>query len=237
MTLLFSCIGVCIELAVLFFISQKLTQQLFITMYWITKHRTVSISFITTLLFPGTVIHELSHLFVAEILGVHTGKLTLIPEFEDNSQDIQAGSVAIQKTDPFRRTLIGTAPLFTGLGALTAISYTIVTQWQSWVMMIERGSYWYILLCIAIIYLLFTIPNTMFSSPEDMKGVVPLLLTLSILIAGCYIAGFRIVFPNIVIETFTNTVITLAQTLGGVIGVNLILLLCSSWIKNSIRKR
>ena len=68
------------ELTALYFLSRWLTKKLYFFFLLVFKVRSVAISGVTLLLFPGTVIHELSHLFTAEILGVPTGKLNLVPE-------------------------------------------------------------------------------------------------------------------------------------------------------------
>ena len=114
------------ELFFLFFLSQRLTQSVFDLCILLFRSRSVAITIITIINFPGTVIHELSHLFTAEILGVRTGKLTLVPDFIQKDQ-IKAGSVMIAATDPFRRYLIGLAPMVTGLVAISALSYSLFT--------------------------------------------------------------------------------------------------------------
>src|SRR3989344_4103040 len=106
-----------LELIVLGFVSHWLMQSFYTLVMLLTRTRSLAVTFVSFLLFPGTVVHELSHLFTAEILGVRTGKLTLAPE-SIRSEEIQAGSVAIAKTGPFRRAFIGLAPFFVGIASL-----------------------------------------------------------------------------------------------------------------------
>src|SRR5258706_13434406 len=110
------------ELIVLYFISQRLTQAVYNLTYLLFQARSIAVTVVTLVSFPGTVIHELSHLFTAEILGVHTGKLTLVPE-NIAEEEVKAGSVMIAHSDPFRRYAIGLAPIFSGLLAITTLSY------------------------------------------------------------------------------------------------------------------
>ncbi|MCX6794337.1 MAG: hypothetical protein NTY06_04525 [Candidatus Gottesmanbacteria bacterium] len=209
------------ELFILFFLSRRLTQGTYDLCILLFRARSVAITIITILNFPGTVIHELSHLFTAEVLGVRTGKLTLVPESiqKDPSTslgtEIKAGSVMIAATDPFRRYLIGLAPIVTGLVAITAISYTLfqyVPNWGSW----EVWGYW------GGGYLLLVISNAMFSSAEDLKGFLPFIITLGIMIAAAYVAGFRVGITGPALSVSTQILDALTKSLGGVLALNII---------------
>ena len=154
------------ELIVLWFITRRLTQNLYVALFLLIRSRPIAIAIISFFFFPGTIIHELSHLFTAEILGVHTSGLTLTPEGLEES-NVRTGSVLIAKTDPIRRAVIGVAPVFVGLGALFTISYLLPQfAFSYWVLGI---GYW----------VLFAVSNTMFSSPEDMEGFPAVAITLS----------------------------------------------------------
>ena len=198
------------EFTILFFLSQSLTQSLFELCLLLFRSRSVAITIITILNFPGTVIHELSHLFTAEILGVRTGKLTLVPEsIQEN--EIKAGSVEIAQTDPFRRYLIGLAPVFIGLISVTVLSYFLSQQFSP-----------VTLLTILYFYLLLTIGNAMFSSAEDLKGFIPFILTLGIMAAGAYYAGFRVGLTGPAFSVATTILQALTKSLGGVLALNLV---------------
>jgi hypothetical protein len=196
------------ELFILFFISQWLTQSLFELCILLFRARSVGITIITILNFPGTVIHELSHLFTAEVLGVHTGKLTLVPE-SIQDDEIKAGSVMITQTDPFRRYLIGLAPMVTGLVAISALSYFLSQQY-----------YPITLLTILLFYLLLAIGNAMFSSAEDLKGFIPFILTLIIMAGAAYFAGFRVGITGPALSVATEILDALTKNLGIVLALN-----------------
>jgi len=195
-------IGIIVELIILGFLSSRLTQLSFTVLMRLTHSRSISITILTIILFPGTVIHELSHLFTAEILGVHTGKLTLAPESIE-AGEIQSGSVQVAVTDPFRRSLIGIAPTITGMITLSILSWYLSTQ------MYQVSGIKYQVLIVSIIYLIFSISNTMFTSKEDLKGVLPVALTLAIFAITFYISGIRIILP----AQFATTIVTIIQTL------------------------
>ncbi|MFH0942704.1 MAG: hypothetical protein V1810_00875 [Candidatus Beckwithbacteria bacterium] len=134
------------------------------------------------ILLPGILLHELSHILTAELLQVRTGQLNLRPSLKDNH--LQLGSAQIAQTDPFRLTLIGTAPFLTGslslwlilrLGLQFNFSLSILSNFQHLSALSP-------LIIFLFCYLLFTISNTMFSSPSDLQaGAVPLILVLIIL--------------------------------------------------------
>lgn len=213
-----------IELIALTIVSHRLTQSLYLVNYRIFHNRTVAITILTILLFPGTVVHELAHLFVAEILRVRTGKLTLVPESLDGSE-IKAGGVMIAETDPFRRTLIGLAPVYVGIVALATASYFLLQN-------INNIN----LITIIIFYIMFAISNSMFSSQEDMKGVVPFTITVSLFAGAAYMAGLRIGLTGELLTGIIRVIETLVRSLGVVIGVNIAVLLLVS-VSLSILKR
>lgn len=182
------------ELLVLWLLSRRLSQNLYIAAFLLTKSRPVAIGFLSLLFFPGTVIHELAHLFTAEILGVRTSGLTLVPEGLEE-KNVKTGSVAIAQSDPIRRAIIGIAPVFVGLGTLGILSYFLPGIWvQTQIdatqgILLSSPSVYYMLL---MIYSLFAVSNTMFSSPEDMEGFWPVVIVLSLVAGAAYIAGIRI---------------------------------------------
>jgi hypothetical protein len=207
------------ELFFLFFLSQWLTQSLFELCILLFRARSVAITIITILNFPGTVVHELSHLFTAEVLGVHTGKLTLVPE-NIQSNEVKAGSVMIAQSDLFRRYLIGLAPMITGLVAISTISYLLfqyVPHWGDW-------GYWGYL---GGGYLLLAVSNAMFSSAEDLKGFLPFIITLAIMAGAAYVAGLRIGITGPALNITTKILDALTKSLGIVLALNVAGLICT----------
>jgi len=212
-------IGIVLELIILIVLSERTTRAAFIFFLLLTKSRTVAITFITLWLFPGTVVHELSHLFTAEILGVHTGKLTVVPESIDG-QDIQSGSVEVAKTGPCRRTLIGIAPTLVGTAALSGLSYWLSTFTSTQFSTVPQR-----LLVAGIIYLILTVSTTMFSSKEDLKGALPVAILIVFVIAASYLAGFRFIPPPAIALRIEQFIRALALHLGIVVVLQLLMLL------------
>jgi len=211
------------ELLFLYLLAARLTQAIYDLTMLLTRSRAVAVTVVTLLAFPGTVIHELSHLFTAEVLGVRTGKLTLVPE-SIREEEVKTGSVMIAATDPFRRYTIGLAPVFAGLMAITALSYLLSLSTT------------YDLLSIFYFYLLFAVSNSMFSSREDLKGFIPFILTLTILIAAAYIAGIRVGLTGPILAFVIKILDALTKSLGVVLALNIIgLLLVNALIAATAR--
>src|SRR3989344_3257439 len=216
-----------IEFILLLLLSSALTKSLYNLLFVVFRVRPIAITVITLLFFPGTVIHELAHLFVAEILGVRTGKLTLAPE-SIRSEEIQAGSVAIAKTGPIRRYIIGLAPVFIGIASITILSYyfgriamNVKSQWLSHTLGTDFSVYLFIL----IAYILFAISNSMFSSPQDLKGFIPVTLTLGLIIGAGYLSGIRFGLTGQALVIVTQVLNSIVSSLGYVLALNIILLL------------
>jgi len=72
------------------------------------------------LLFPGVLLHELSHLLMARLLGVRTRGFSLRPATTPQGA-VQLGFVVVQRTDVVRSSLIGLAPLLSGIGVVLLI--------------------------------------------------------------------------------------------------------------------
>ncbi len=197
------------ELLILYLLASRLTQALYDLTVLLTRSRAVAVTVVTLLTFPGTVIHELSHLFTAEILGVRTGKLTLVPE-NVREEEVKTGSVMVAASDPFRRYAIGLAPMVWGAGAITAIAYFIAQQ---------SGN---AAILAVLYYFLFAVSNSMFSSAEDLKGFIPFILALTILIAAAYIAGIRVGLTGPILTFVTKILDALTKGLGVVLTLNVI---------------
>jgi hypothetical protein len=140
-----------------------------------------------TLFWPGTFIHEVSHFLTALFLLVPVGKLELIPEIKEKGGS-KLGSVAIAKTDPIRRFLIGVAPLLFGLGVIFTLVYFVST-----VRIIDT---WWGYLVVG--FLIFQIANSMFASKKDLEGAI--VFFVLILVVFLILILFGVDIPSILIN-------------------------------------
>lgn len=168
-----------VQILILFFVSQMLTKILSRLFYHLFKSQKIVIQLLSFLFLPGVVVHELSHLLTASMLMVPTGEVEFLPEVHGN--EVKMGSVAIAKTDPFRRFLIGVAPLILGLSML------FIFFWYFYPLK-SLLSYPTALL----FYVIFEVGNTMFSSRKDMEGALGFGIAVGFLILVGFFAGIRL---------------------------------------------
>lgn len=158
-----------IELLILFFLSRKITQKL---------AGKLSVRELALLFLPGTIIHELAHVLSAGVLLVHIGEVEFMPQ--ETPEGIKLGSAQIGHTDFIRRAIIGFAPVLLGLSIILGVSFYFISNFN--------GPWWSVII---LLFILFEVGNTMFSSKKDMEGTAAfLVIGLSLLIA-CYFLGFH----------------------------------------------
>lgn len=182
------------ELVLLFFLSRFLTQSLSRLFLRITKSQHLTISLLAILFLPGVIVHELAHLITASILLVRTGEIEFMPKITDDG--VKLGSVAIAKTDPFRRAIIGVAPVLVG----TAI--IIVSLFYFTVIDLPISSTIKIIL---ELFILFEIGNTMFSSKKDMEGTIEVVVILILITGALFFVGFRM--PQSILDYFSSQMV------------------------------
>lgn len=144
----------------------------------ITRRSSSALGIFSLLLFPGVLLHELSHLVMARLLGVRTGRFSLVPRVLNNGY-LRLGYVETAAVDPLRDTLIGAAPLISGmivvtllgvnqLGILPLTSLLIAGDWTTfWVeagKLPFRPDFW------LWFYLAFAISSTMLPSAADRRA-------------------------------------------------------------------
>lgn len=144
-------------LGLLYLFSQAITRQISYILSKVLKSQTVAMYIIAILFFPGVLIHEFAHFITAIFLGVHAGNIEFFPKLSEGR--LKLGSVQIQSTDPFRKTLIGVAPVIWG---------NIVLLLSVFLFRIYGNESFFAFLLLGIFY--FQVSNTMFSSKKDMEG-------------------------------------------------------------------
>lgn len=191
----------------LFFLSRILTQSLSRLVYKATKSQKAAISFLAVLFFPGVIIHELSHLLTAAILFVRVGEMEFMPKMHGN--EVKLGSVQIAKTDPLRRAIIGVAPVFVGMTIILTLMSVIARNEA--ISSLEIAALHFIPLAMTIpnwviwaivIYIIFVVSNTMFSSKKDLEGTIEVLTILLIVVSALFLIGFRL--PQSILDYFLS---------------------------------
>ena len=146
--------------------------------------------------FPGTFVHEASHALASVLLFVPVKHISFLPKLE--ADGLKLGSVSIAHTDPLRRFIIGVAPVIIGVSLIIATFYFTAKSNL-------LNNYWLILI---LVFIVFEIANTMFSSKKDMEGTLKLALAITLMGTILYLFGARI--PISIIESFFKQAIIIA---------------------------
>ncbi len=173
---------------------------------------------------PGTIIHELSHWIVAEILQVRTGEITILPELKGDGDRERLGSVATERTDPLRGFLIGVAPFITGTAILLVLGSLLSAGLSTYPL-------WQILL---MLYGVMVIGNSMMISRED-RRTWPFIITLLIVVGFIIYRYFPTVISNNT-DAISRMLLPLNQVLGVTAGFNLVMIGGSYGLRRLIEK-
>lgn len=175
------------------------------------------VTIFNALLLPGVIVHELSHFFMAAMLGVPTGRITIFPH--DQEGEKRLGSVEIAKTDPVRESLIGGAPVIINSLGLVALNRWQWTGGWTW-LKLTQGQFW------LWFYAVLALSNTMFTSKSDRRAW-PFMVGVSLL-AGVTLYLLNLIKP---IEAAVTdwlvrgiTILNIAFTI--TVGVDLVILFC-----------
>jgi hypothetical protein len=148
-------------------------------------------------LFPGVVLHELSHAAAALLLGARIGRISLRPKLTGDR--IRLGVVPVQKTGPVRASLIGLAPLLAGSAVILLIGYAVfgvesmgaalanldwgqITTGLKRMLAAPDAWVWF--------YVIFAVSNTMLPSRSDRQSWTPVVLFLALTAVLAWVFGF-----------------------------------------------
>ena len=154
----------------------KLLSAFFMRLFHSVK---ITINLLSLIFLPGVMVHELAHWFVASILFVRTGDIEFLPQI--HGEVVKLGSVAVAKTDPIRKTLIGVAPIIIGILMLLLLftyfsPFIPAFNWQT----------------VLLVYFSFEIANTMFSSRKDLEGTLFFAIGIIFIIVLLYLFKIQV---------------------------------------------
>ncbi len=187
-----------VALLALFLAAQRwLHRQMHAILLMLTRRPNLALGLFSLVFFPGVFLHEVSHFLMARLLGVRTGRFSLLPSVMADGT-LRLGYVETARADVLRDALIGTAPLVTGGTAVTLIgiyllpvvplfAYLSAGQWDSlWVglrALPDQPDFW------LWFYLAFAISSTMLPSVSDRRAWLPISIPLVVLTGLGLIAG------------------------------------------------
>lgn len=147
-----------LQIIALYFISKVTIQEIFLFFAIFTSNRKIVFILTSILFFPGTIIHEMAHFITAMILMLKVRDVDILPKLEKNQ--IKLGRVLYEKKDVVRGIIVGVAPIFAGLLFFWFISH------------LEKIASTNIVITAFLIYAIFTVSTTMFSSKQDLIDII-----------------------------------------------------------------
>jgi hypothetical protein len=185
------------SLAPLLILQRRLHREIQAVFFLITRRLDMAITLFSILFFPGVLLHEGSHYLMAHLLGVQTGRFSLIPRPLGDGK-LQLGYVETVSADWLREALVGMAPLITGglfvayagLYRLNIISLgqallagNLQIFLQSVRSLVAQPDFW------LWFYLTLVVSSTMLPSESDRRAWLPLGLILLGLFGISLVAG------------------------------------------------
>jgi hypothetical protein len=184
-------------LVMLLFLQRSLHREIQAVLLIATRKPGVTIGVFSLIFLPGVFLHELSHFLMAKLLRVRTGRFSLIPRMMPNGS-LQLGYVEAEYSDILRDSLVGVAPLLSGMLFIAFVAATRLqlgsiwdslrnNQWDLFATGLQNlpnsPDFW------IWFYLTFAISSTMMPSQSDRHAWLPLGLVAVTLIVLAYLAG------------------------------------------------
>ena len=154
------------------------------------------------ILFPGVLLHELSHWVTAKLLGVRTGSFSILPRQKPDGS-IQLGYVEYYRSktlDPVRESLIGGAPMIVGTAVILLIGFNVFSV-ADLATAIQSGDMDTLTFALATlfqtdyvllwIYLIFAISNAMLPSKSDRRAWPAFVVAMFILAGIIYLLDLQ----------------------------------------------
>lgn len=242
-------IWVAITIPVLLLLQRWIHRHLHGLAYLFTGKRNWAVILYALILFPGVLLHELSHWLTATILGVRTGSFSVLPKTGADGT-IQLGYVEYYKSSrvgPIRESLIGSAPLVTGTIAvllmaihvfdLPALATSIQSEnidalVDSLAILFSTGDF------LIWLYLIFAISNAMMPSSSDRRAWPAFALIMIASAIFLYFLGLMDVFVETIIGPAAIVFGYLGLAYSLAIGVDLFFMFCIwvvEWIISRIK--
>ncbi|NOZ70316.1 MAG: hypothetical protein GXP38_00135 [Chloroflexi bacterium] len=184
-------IWIILLLFALYWASRKLAQYFIGTFYLLSRSENAATAIYVLSVLPGTLIHETSHWLMAQLVGVRTGDISIMPRFQRKGP-IRLGSVNVKGGNLIQLTLVGIAPFLVGLSLTVWLSYSLFdvtllrAVWHDF-SLLNLGRVVQDVLArrdsMLGLYLLFTVSDAMFLSPSDRAPLTQLLVYSGIIAA------------------------------------------------------
>jgi len=225
-------IWVALALPCLYFLQRWIHRHLHGVALLLTGNTQWAVILYAIVLFPGVLLHELSHWITAKLLGVRTGKFSLLPRNMAGGS-VQLGYVEYYKTSkvgPIRESIIGSAPLISGTAVVILIAFKIfdIPALSADIVSgdIELLSNALLELfktpdILIWLYLLFAISNAMMPSSSDRRAWPAFAVIMVVFAVVLYFLGLADVFVDLLIGPAATVFGYLGLAYSLVIGVDI----------------
>lgn len=178
-------------------VQRRLHAEIQLLFLLLTRRADLATALFSILFFPGVLLHEGAHLIAARLLGVRTGRISLLPKSLPGGR-LQMGYVETEAVDPLREALIGAAPLLAGglftayaglhplgLPDLWSIARELGVSAAAAALpgMTSRSDFWIWL------YLTFVVSSMMLPSPSDRRAWLPVAALVTAAAGLAVVAG------------------------------------------------
>lgn len=214
----------------LLFLQRSLHREIQAILLLLTRRSDIALTIFAILFFPGVLLHESSHWLMARVLGVKTGRFSLIPKPLANGR-LRLGYVETATPDFVRDALIGVAPFLAGgafvifagvfqlhLAAFWENLQEDISNIQLLKALFNQPDFW------LWFYLVVTVSSTMLPSAADRKAWLPVAIFVSILLAVSFFAGAGDWLLDHLADPIGKAFNVLALVFGISMGVHLVLI-------------
>ena len=193
-------------LVVLAIFQRRLHYEIQAILLVIIRRADIAVVVFSLLFLPGVILHETSHFVSARLLGVRTGRFSIIPQPLPDGR-LRMGYVETASTDIVRDSLIGSAPLLVGcvfVLYVALIPLGLTSVWTEFVKgnlvvlsdavgsMYKSPDFW------LWFYLVFVVSSTMMPSASDRRAWLP----LAVVVALILVIGLLVWPGNLLTETW-----------------------------------
>jgi hypothetical protein len=186
-----------LALAALIFLQRILHREIQAFFLILTRNPGVTQVIFALIFFPGVFLHELSHFIMAKLLGVRTGRFSLIPKPMPNGR-LRLGYVETASGGVIRDSLVGLAPLITGCLFVAYSALKPMHMLPLW-SLLRGGNFPLFWMGLGILptlkdfwlwfYFTFVISSTMMPSASDRHAWLPIGVFAGFLILVAIFAG------------------------------------------------
>ena len=150
------------------------------------------------LLLPGILLHELSHLAMARLLGLRVGRLSLGPRRRSRGDTVELGSVTVSSGGALRDSLVGLAPFLSGTAVILLIGsvvFDVSEIGRVWTVAGWRGTLAHLdgfgqITDVWIwVYLVLAVSNAMMPSPSDRRPWMTAAIYIGLALLAAYLLG------------------------------------------------